>query len=174
MQEVKSGIFYHIDTKGFFQQGNTYQVGLQDNRFYDYYNTLAPNTMTFTNNVIAISDEMMKYIRERIYEDVRQEIDHRLPSREKALFLISPNQYKEKLNFWMTKQGVQGKIYQVECTGIMHTADQRFLIALPFNFEMQRYMARQYWTGVKMDEYSTLNEEVLFTGSLKVLKEVII
>ena len=36
---------------------------------------------------------------------------------------------------------------------------------------MQRYMARKYWSGEMMDEINkTENEEILFTGEIKILE----
>lgn len=117
MQEIKGEIFYHIDTKGYFQPGKIYEIGLEYNQFFNYYNLLSPTPITFTNNVTGFADEMMKYTRERIYEDVRKEINPKLPSRESCLFLISSDDGGEYLNFWKNKAGLKGHIYQVECTG---------------------------------------------------------
>lgn len=170
MNLVKDKIFYHLDTKNFFEPGKSYSIGEKHNPFFAFYERFVPVVMTISNKPNDLMHEMMKYIRERIYEDERLKINPALPSRLKCLWVLPEEHLAERLQYW-TGQLNSRKLVKLSCSGNVHHADQRFLLTQPFNFPMQRYMSHKYWSGEMMDEINkTANEEILFTGEIKVLE----
>lgn len=105
------------------------------------------------------------YLRERVFEDVRQQYFPNLPSRRTGIWVFS----EDAKEYWKTELKGERKIFKVCLTGVIHKADQRHLIAevLPENVLRQR--AFYYWTG--NDGTNPIEEELLFEGIVKVLDE---
>lgn len=116
----------------------------------------------FAHHVI---NEQSIFIRETLFEEVRNNYFPQLPSRKTCIWVCE----KEAVSYWWSKIDGNKKIFQLEVTGTLHKADQKHLIndTLPHN--QTRTNAFNYWTGA--DGNKPIEEELLFEGAIKVLKE---
>lgn len=116
----------------------------------------------FTNDVFG---DYAIYLRERVFEDVRQLYFSNLPSRRTGIWVF-PLSAKE---YWCSILTGEKRILKLNLTGVMHRADQRHLNAeiIPENILRQR--AFEYWTG--SDGTNPAEEEYLFEGIVKVLED---
>jgi hypothetical protein len=63
----------------------------------------------------------------------------------------------------------QKRIYQVEVDGNVHRTSQEWLIGGTFSLNRWDELAHNYWKGTN---YESIEDEVLFTGRIKILKVV--
>ena len=106
--------------------------------------------------------------RELIFEYVRNEFYPELPSRHSCIWLI-PND-TESVDFW--KQIIQGnthKIFKVTVDGKIHRASQKWLIGGTISVHEWEKLAHRYWQGL---ESGSLQDEILFEGKMKILKDL--
>lgn len=170
MRHVENQFFYHLDTKNSFEIGKIYHIGKNYNPFFAFYEKYSPGSISINTKMNEVLFESMKYIRERIYEDVRLEVNPNLPSRMNCLWVLPDSFLETRLNYWSHQTGSK-KLVKLSCTGVIHRADQRFLITEPFNLPLQRYMANKYWSGEIMEESNKIeNEEILFTGAVQAIE----
>ncbi|MFZ5968398.1 MAG: DUF2441 domain-containing protein [Bacillota bacterium] len=121
------------------------------------------------NNMLKIALQIVKeqsiYIRETIFEEVRMNYFPQLPSRKTCIWVCE----KESIPYWWNIIGGQKKIFKLQLTGVLHKADQKYLIndTLPHN-EIRAH-AFNYWTGA--DGSNSIEEELLFEGIIKIIDE---
>ena len=121
-------------------------------------------------NIIKAGQEVAKsqsmFIREEIFEEVRQNYFPQLPCRKTCIWVCT----KEAIPFWWKTLGAsKQKILKLNLTGSLYVADQRHLIADTFRHDDFRAKAFEYWTG--SDGIQLEDQEVLFEGIIDVLEE---
>ena len=117
------------------------------------------------NFAYSVIGEQSTYIRETLFEEVRNNYFPHLPSRKTCIWVCE----KEALSYWWSKIPDDKKIFQLEVTGTLHKADQKHLVSDALQHNDIRTNAFNYWTGT--DGNKPIEEELLFEGTIKVLKE---
>lgn len=112
-----------------------------------------------------VIDEQGIYTRETLFEEVRNNYFPQLPSRKTCIWVCE----KEAIPYWWSKIQNDKKIFQLEVTGTLHKADQKHLTNDALKHNDIRTNAFNYWTG--SDGSKPIEEELLFEGTIKVLKE---
>lgn len=171
MAIVKDETFYHIQYLRpnviTWKSGETYTIGNVKNTFSAYYDTY--NFVSQNGNIDAL--EIIKYMREYFFEQVRREKYPSKPSRNKSLWLIQNSQnLPNALNFWIGQlmtNGVSFRTIKLKCSGCVHYANQSFLKNYPQHVPEICNDATQYWEGVNASP-EDINTEVLFTGKVAV------
>jgi hypothetical protein len=102
------------------------------------------------------------YIREELFEEVRENYFPGLPSRKTCIWVLE----KKAIRYWSEILGKDFELYKLELTGIMHKADQKHLSCEIISHEEWRRRAFNYWTGV--DNRNPVEEELLFEGIVKI------
>jgi len=102
------------------------------------------------------------FVQNTIFEEVRREHFPHLPSRFSCIWLCRST----AVEFWSSKLDFPLKqIVEVSATGIMHTADEKYLCSDTISHNHLRQLAFMYWTGT---DGESCNEEILFEGILQV------
>lgn len=108
-------------------------------------------------------------IRELLFELIRKEFYHHLPSRHHCIWLCPDD--KQSLQFW--KKLVHGdtkRIFRVTTEGTIHRAANKWLITGTIPLNEINTLAHNYWKG---NDAGILEDEILFTGKLKIIEELI-
>lgn len=112
--------------------------------------------------------ESMRIIRELIFESIRKECYPGLPSRHNCIWL-SPDD-KRALQFWKNLvHGNNRRIFRVETEGIVHRAANKWLISGTIPLNEINSLAHNYWKGI---DAGSFEDEILFTGKLKIIEEI--
>jgi hypothetical protein len=168
MEYIQNKVFYHI---GHFDVGKQYVIGHQLNPFFDHFNYFGfpgPINLKQTKQLVS---EYQLYARERIFEDVRQEMFPTAPSRKSCLWILPPDHLLKRIFFWnnfISRPNRMREIYKLSCTGKIHIADERFLKPRFGYLPTYRTDALQYWAG-KFKSPSIIHQEVLFLGTISVI-----
>ena len=111
----------------------------------------------------------IKLNRELIFESIRKEFYPESPSREKCIWLIPDN--NDSLLFWnkILNSKIQSKIFKVHVDGKIHRAPQKWLIGGTISVNEWRDLAHNYWKGTNS---GNIQDEILFTGTMKIIEEV--
>ena len=117
------------------------------------------------NYIIGVWGEYVIKTREYIFELERVNINPKLPSRFKCLFLTD----KEHIEFWKHQLGLSNEhsFYELSVTGVIHKANQKFLETDTKSQKHYHELARKYWNG---DEANEEGYEYLFEGSATVTR----
>ena len=128
---------------------------------FNILNTLKEATESLGNTI--------KLNRELAFESIRNEFYPELPSRKNCIWLI-PN-HQDSLQFWnnILNIGQQIKIFKVEIDGNIHRASQEWLVGGTLSINEWNKLAHNYWKGTNS---GNIEDEVLFTGRLKILEEI--
>jgi hypothetical protein len=111
--------------------------------------------------------EMATYIREAIFEEVRQAEYPLLPSRMKGAWVCE----EKDIQYWLgILHSGNKKIFRVSLAGILHCANPENLVSDTIGHNELREYARRYWKADDIDQCSV--SEILFEGSLTVLEQI--
>lgn len=175
MKQVQDQSFYHIQkgSQRISNVGDILDIGTTENQFLGFYRSFDLNSLPPQ----AAYNELRRYFREEIFEEVRKEEHPETPSRYFCLWIIPDMpSLKERLQFWIPQ--VVGdlnqtfRILRLSCTGYVHYANQKFLdLEKCSSIQRTRENAIKYWKGddVSVDLPST---EVLFVGQAKVTEVI--
>lgn len=112
--------------------------------------------------------ESMRIIRELTFESIRKEFYPHLPSRHNCIWLTPDD--KQSLELWKTLvHGSTKRIFRVEAEGVIHRAANKWLITGTIPLDEINSMAHHYW---KATDAGGLEDEILFTGKLKIIEEL--
>lgn len=183
---IKGTELYHISRSSDWYMGQKVTVGDKDNDFWrfsknyspqitvdqtrydllDFFSKFSGETFNVTkDNIVWLFNEFKNnikecslYIREQIFETIRAEIYHELPSRQKCLWLTDV----EHLDYWKRSINCKdGSIITLSLEGNLFMADDSWLQANTLSSSEYERRARHYWAG---DIGETAHLEYLFTG----------
>lgn len=122
------------------------------------------NTESIIQSMSSIINEMALYLRETIFEEIRTTYFPNLPSRKYCIWVCE----REAIPFWQNKLrlGNDYSIYELNLTGIMHKADEKYLKAEILPADQIRSNAFKYWTGT--NDLNPLEQEILFEGIVEI------
>ena len=106
------------------------------------------------------------FSRELLFELARLEVNALAPSRTKCMWLA--NSLEEAFK-WSDRLAEGSKIFELEATGWVHSADASILTAEFEGFEVSKTKAFDYWHG-KLTNKPEI--EHLFVGSARIIREV--
>lgn len=172
MKQVQDQSFYHIQ-KGFQRisnVGDILEIGTTENQFLGFYRSFDLNSLPPQ----VAYNELRRYFREEIFEEVRKEEHPEAPSRYFCLWIIPDMPpLKERLQFWIPQ--VAGnlnetfRVLHLSCSGCVHYANPKYLdLEKCTSIQNARENAVRYWRG---DEVSSEDPttEVLFIGQAMVI-----
>jgi len=111
----------------------------------------------------TVIKEQGMFIRETIFEEVRSSYFPHLPSRKTCIWVFE----KEAIEYWWDSLEAQQKfILELQLTGSMHHADQKYLVNDTLDHDTLRSLAFEYWTGTEGNK--SIEEEILFEGVIDV------
>lgn len=115
------------------------------------------------DKAFQVSQHYMMLARELIMEQIRvEEFEGKAPSRQTCLFLADS---VEEARSWLPLVGHNGLICELTCSGIIHYADSRLMLAVSEPLSITRDKARGYWRG---DVSADPKMEILFRGEATV------
>jgi len=182
---------YHISRENSWNIGDVLIAGEQDNQFWcickDYSKIvnvdgnpmsifqmidtvsnfeLTQNNITFLyQNLKDISTETALYIREQVFEEVRQRCYPALPSRQKCLWVCEEDQ----LPYWKTMNiNGQRSLLTLDLNGELFCGDDHWLTKDTFSSVIYAERAKHYWAG---EMSSHPRKEFLFYGEA-IIKEI--
>ncbi|MBC3759861.1 DUF2441 domain-containing protein [Hyunsoonleella sp. SJ7] len=109
----------------------------------------------------------IKFSREQLFEEVRQEFFPNYPSRIKCLWIIPDDQ--TAVDYWWNALGQKGKIFEINVSGKVHQASQQYLNLSTNSFDFIREQAFKYWTA--KTGINKVEDECLFEGFVNVVAE---
>lgn len=175
MKQVTNKIFYHIqkikpNINPSLQKGLTYISGKERNPFISIYDNAdlskSPDRLT----------EYLLYIRESLFEEVRQQYFPQCPSRQKSIWLIPHNE--NSLSFWkealrVNELNIPYQVLELVCSGNIFYGNEKYLKTSPeLTFNNYRQYAFNYWNGSDTNLKENIDVECIFSGYFTV-KEVI-
>ena len=120
----------------------------------------------YLGEFIEALKEHCKFIREVIFEEVRQNYFPQLPSRRTCIWLCE----QDAVSYWWNQLGNNTKkILKLQVTGTIHEADQRHLNQDTYSHDIFRRNAFNYWTGT--DNLNNIEKEILFEGLIDIIEE---
>ena len=117
----------------------------------------------------ALRDSLI-YIREEVFEEVRQSSFVELPSRKRCIWLI-PDEPDTMAYWWRTIGNPQSKIFRVTATGKVHRVAQNYLQLQTCSLNTLKERAFRYWAGFG-NQAAGPEDELLFEGFIKVEEEI--
>lgn len=171
MELVQNKLFYHIQVLYPYVHpwgiNDVHHIGSDKNYFMSYFDTF-PIDQLADNQKLA---EYAKFSREIIFEEIRQRYFPHLPSRHHCIWLIPANNM-QAITFWKQQltdnnPSLDVQILQLECTGIIHYANQKYVEISFGNMNIYRDKAYSYWLGTDAHPDS-LDTEGIFEGTCKV------
>ncbi|MFZ1885351.1 MAG: DUF2441 domain-containing protein [Rhodoplanes sp.] len=126
--------------------------------------TIQPDSPQILANIAAeVTEHYVMLARELIMEELRiTEFNSEPPSRQRCLFGCDS---LEEARYWDQRIGGNGTICELTCTGKIHRADARLLLADSEPLSVTRDRARKYWRGEAGDNPEW---ETLFVGDATV------
>jgi hypothetical protein len=109
-----------------------------------------------------------RYIREYLFEEVRQEFFPNYPSRQKGIWVISNI---EHILYWLKTLGANKDsiVFEVELSGKIHEANHASIKLTTNSFNGIRKQAFKYWLGDdNMRTHNQIGNECIFEGFVKV------
>ena len=188
---IKNKIYYHINTGNKLNVGDVLNIGNRYNNFYyEIYNSeyllegkdaneILINKRKNKDYIINDMDELKliyetinnsaMITRELIFEEVRKEINHELPSRLKCLYVCdSLEEIEQWLNIFKRTNKKDYQILELELTGKVFTGDASYILRQNISLNKKREQAKEYWNGNKINSYN----ETLFEGTA-IVKSII-
>lgn len=168
---VQNKIFYHVQVLYPYihpwVKGEIHHIGTRKNYFMTYFDTFPIDKLTDDQKLA----EYAKFSREIIFEEIRQRYFPNLPSRHRCIWLI-PSNNQQSINFWkqqLTNNDslLQVQILELECTGIIHYANQKYVELSLGNMNVYRNNAYSYWLGIDAHP-DNLDTEGIFEGTCKI------
>lgn len=126
--------------------------------------TIVPASQQILANIAAeVAEHYVMLCRELIMEELRiSEFAGEPPSRQTCIYAAET---VEEARLWHATLGGTGTICEMTCTGTIHLADSRLLLADSEPLSVTRERARQYWRG-EVGSHPYL--ETLFVGDAKI------
>jgi hypothetical protein len=126
--------------------------------------TILPQSPQILANIAAeVTEHYVMLARELIMEEIRvSEFGGKPPSRQTCLYGADT---LDEARYWNRRIGGQGTICELTCTGTMHRADARLLLADSEPLSVTRDQARKYWRG---EAGGNPEWETLFVGEATV------
>ena len=111
----------------------------------------------------------LQLVREFVFEEVRASSFPMLPSRYRCIWLIA--QMPEAVRYWWKQMDARPKkLFEVQVTGKIHEASQRYLRVGTYSLNYWKGLAFKYWAGAR--EAESYEDEVLFEGFVKITREI--
>jgi hypothetical protein len=110
-------------------------------------------------------DHYLRFIRENIFEEVRNDYFPNYLSRYRCLWIIPDD--NDAVKYWWERLGSKGNIYELSVSGKMHQASQQYLNLTTNSLDYIRKEAFKYWTGVSGRD--KIEDECLFEGFVEVI-----
>ena len=188
---VENQTMYHISRENSWNVGDVLVCGEKENEFWrickNYSRTVSvdgtemsvfqmfkqvsnfevtQNNITFLyENLKSISKETAFYIREQVFEDIRQKYYPSLPSRQKCLWVSEYDQ----IPYWKTmKEDCRRSLLTLELSGELFCVDEHWLTADTFSSVVYSERAKRYWAG---EMSPAPRKEFLFYGKA-IVKEI--
>ena len=138
----------------------------KDPQLEPFYHYDAVKCLGEANGCLA---HYLKLVREFVFEEVRTNSFPTLPSRYRCIWLI-PKKI-ESVKYWWERLGGENKrILEVQVTGKLHRASERYLDPNTFSLNQWKELAFKYWAGAR--EVEEVEDEILFEGFVKVLNAI--
>ena len=157
---------------GFYEGAREYPVnhngGVIQIKAVNWLQSVRDKTITTTPEILATiaAEVAVHYVmlcRELIMEQLRRdEFNSEPPSRQTCLFGCDTI---DEARYWNQRIGENGTICELTCTGTIHRADARLLLADSEPLSATKDRARSYWRGEAGDDPEW---ETLFVGDAKV------
>jgi len=132
--------------------------------------TIAPYFSFDSSETIRLLRDIIwnysRYLREALFEEVRQEFFPSYPSRQKGAWVISK---KEHIPYWLKTLGASSDsvVFEVELSGKIHEANHSHIKLTTNSFNGIRQQSFTYWMAEKgLQDY--IGDECIFEGFLKV------
>ncbi len=106
------------------------------------------------------------YMREQVFEEVRQAEFSTLPSRKHCIWVFRSS----AADYWKGSLGPNLSLFKVRLTGNLHVANQLHLFSEINEHKILRENAEAYWKGSNGENPE--QEECLFMGRVEVLEKV--
>lgn len=187
IDNINEEIFYHINTGKKLEIGDVLEIGDKYNNFYhQIYNMESldgnndanqillemkkNNCLIFKNgdNAKIVSDTVSNsamITRELMFEEVRKEINHELPSRLKCLYVCkTKDEIKSWLEIFKRTDKKDYQILKLKLTGKIFKGDASYVLRQNISLNKKKEQARLYWNGIHKDNIY----EYLFEGKLVV------
>ena len=113
-------------------------------------------------------DHYLMFVRESVFEEVRESSFPHLPSRHRCIWLIPNN--LNALKYWRSLLGGKQQVYQVRVTGKIHKASQEYLSLGTYSLNQLRQRAFRYWSGARNADAE--QDEILCEGFVKVVDAI--
>ena len=113
----------------------------------------------------CILKEMGIYLRETIYEEVRQEKFAHLPSRKHCIWMCD----EKSLDYWISRLRHDSQVFEVLFTGNIHRGSDEYLEADILPIKVLREKALKYWEG---NIGISNNDEVIGEGSVEIIRQL--
>lgn len=121
--------------------------------------TIQTTAQMLAQIAVEVTEHYVMLSRELLMEEVRrEEFNGEPPSRQRCLYACET---LEEARYWNNRIGDNGAICELSCTGAIHRADARLLLADSEPLSVTRDRARQYWRG-EVGENPEM--ETLFVG----------
>jgi hypothetical protein len=134
----------------------------------DFYFRKSSEYETLSTNLHNNLFKSLVWIREEIFESIRESYYKDLPSRKKCIWLTD----YENLQYWwkMFEETDTKKILEIEIlnSGKMHLADGNFIRTETFKMSEFENLAKSYWSG-KIEKKDEI--EILYEGGFKIINE---
>lgn len=134
----------------------------------DFYFWKSSEYETLSTNLHESLFKSLAWIREEIFENIRECDFKDSPSRKKCIWLTD---YENLPNWWkMFEETKNKKIFEIEIlnSGKIHLADANFIIAETFRISEFESLAESYWSG-KIEKKDEI--EILYEGDFKIINE---
>jgi hypothetical protein len=105
--------------------------------------------------------------RELVFEEVRQKLFPRLPSRQRCIW-VAPDEASARV--WQGTLDDTARLFGVRLAGHTHRADARWVGTDTRSLRDIRAFAERYWTGT--NGVASPADEVLFVGTVTVVEEL--
>ncbi|MDR0602768.1 MAG: DUF2441 domain-containing protein [Bacteroidales bacterium] len=125
--------------------------------------TFSYNPITVVRLLRDIVWNNARYIRETVFEEVRQEFFPSYPSRQKGIWVISDKKY---IPYWYKKLGMNrdSVIFELELTGKIHEANHASIRLTTNSLNFIRKQAFKYWIGDDIIANKEIGYECIFEG----------
>ncbi len=111
---------------------------------------------------------LMRIVRELVFENIRKEYYPDLPSRHKCIWLIPDD--NESFRFWKSiLKSKSQRVFKVIVKGKIHRASQKWLVGGTIPLNEIYLMANKFWNS---DEAGDYEDEILFVGKMTILEEL--
>jgi len=140
------------------------ETGYKDPSVSPFFSYDSAETIRLLRDIIW---NYSRYLREILFEEVRQEFFPSYPSRKKGIWVISK---KEHIPYWIKTIGAttdDSVVFEVELSGKIHEANHTHIKLTTNSFNGIRQQAFRYWMTEDWNS-NQIGDECIFEGFLKV------